>query len=199
MPIEGNGYVAMVDREHFDEFLRERAASAGAERITGTFQRELPALFAGSQFVHGQALLRDVSEGDHGREGRLLRIQSQQVARHLQPDDFSIGAARGHDPVDDALAGALVLVVQCHLRHLDHRLELRDGQLAREVLHAAVRRDDEALRLDDLERAPDALGDELRGLGLGRAGHGRDAAGEPSRPALARRHSSRRAAAWPSP
>ncbi len=32
-----NGYVGMVDREHFDEFLRVRAADAGAHRITGTF------------------------------------------------------------------------------------------------------------------------------------------------------------------
>lgn len=39
MPIEGNGYVGMVDREHFDEFLRVRAAEAGAERVTGTFDR----------------------------------------------------------------------------------------------------------------------------------------------------------------
>jgi len=38
IPIE-NGYVGMVDREHFDEFLRIRAAEAGAERLTGTFQR----------------------------------------------------------------------------------------------------------------------------------------------------------------
>jgi geranylgeranyl diphosphate/geranylgeranyl-bacteriochlorophyllide a reductase len=38
IPIE-NGYVGMVDREHFDEFLRERATEAGATRITGTFQR----------------------------------------------------------------------------------------------------------------------------------------------------------------
>ena len=30
MPIEG-GYVGMVDREHFDEWLRERAVAAGAE------------------------------------------------------------------------------------------------------------------------------------------------------------------------
>ncbi|MFO1323615.1 MAG: geranylgeranyl diphosphate reductase [Burkholderiales bacterium] len=36
MPIEG-GYVGMVDREVFDAFLRERAASAGATRITGVF------------------------------------------------------------------------------------------------------------------------------------------------------------------
>lgn len=38
IPIE-NGYVGMVDREHFDVFLRDRAVEAGAELITGTFQR----------------------------------------------------------------------------------------------------------------------------------------------------------------
>ncbi|MEM1301975.1 MAG: geranylgeranyl diphosphate reductase [Pseudomonadota bacterium] len=38
IPIE-NGYVGMVDREHFDEFLRVRAAAAGADRFTGTFLR----------------------------------------------------------------------------------------------------------------------------------------------------------------
>jgi geranylgeranyl diphosphate/geranylgeranyl-bacteriochlorophyllide a reductase len=36
MPI-GNGFVGMVNREVFDEFLRERAARNGAERRTGTF------------------------------------------------------------------------------------------------------------------------------------------------------------------
>jgi geranylgeranyl reductase len=38
MPIEG-GYVGMVDREHFDEWLRVRAANSGAERRTGRFER----------------------------------------------------------------------------------------------------------------------------------------------------------------
>ena len=38
IPIE-NGFVGMVDREHFDEFLRARAESHGAERLTGTFLR----------------------------------------------------------------------------------------------------------------------------------------------------------------
>ncbi|NSX54856.1 geranylgeranyl diphosphate reductase [Parasulfitobacter algicola] len=38
IPIE-NGFVGMVDREHFDEFLRKRAESAGADRFTGTFLR----------------------------------------------------------------------------------------------------------------------------------------------------------------
>ncbi|MEM6441545.1 MAG: geranylgeranyl diphosphate reductase [Pseudomonadota bacterium] len=34
-----NGFVGMVDREHFDEFLRVRAAEAGAVRETGSFVR----------------------------------------------------------------------------------------------------------------------------------------------------------------
>jgi geranylgeranyl reductase len=38
IPIEG-GYVGMVDREVFDEWLRERARAAGAERRAGTFER----------------------------------------------------------------------------------------------------------------------------------------------------------------
>jgi geranylgeranyl diphosphate/geranylgeranyl-bacteriochlorophyllide a reductase len=38
IPIE-NGFVGMVDREHFDEFLRARAVSNGASRVTGTYLR----------------------------------------------------------------------------------------------------------------------------------------------------------------
>jgi geranylgeranyl reductase len=38
MPIDG-GFVGMVDREAFDEWLRERANAAGAERRTGVFKR----------------------------------------------------------------------------------------------------------------------------------------------------------------
>jgi geranylgeranyl diphosphate/geranylgeranyl-bacteriochlorophyllide a reductase len=38
MPIEG-GFVGMVDREHFDEWLRERARCSGARRVTGCFER----------------------------------------------------------------------------------------------------------------------------------------------------------------
>jgi len=38
MPIEG-GYVGMVDRESFDEWLRVRAVNAGADRRTGVFDR----------------------------------------------------------------------------------------------------------------------------------------------------------------
>ncbi|HSF64125.1 MAG TPA: geranylgeranyl diphosphate reductase [Paracoccaceae bacterium] len=38
IPIE-NGFVGMVDRDRFDEYLRVRAGSAGADRLTGTFLR----------------------------------------------------------------------------------------------------------------------------------------------------------------
>lgn len=38
MPV-GDGYVGMVDREHYDEWLRVRADEAGAVRQTGTFER----------------------------------------------------------------------------------------------------------------------------------------------------------------
>ena len=38
IPIE-NGFVGMVDREHFDAFLRQRAEDSGAHRCTGTFLR----------------------------------------------------------------------------------------------------------------------------------------------------------------
>ena len=38
IPIE-NGFVGMVDREHFDEFLRLRAVGNGVERLTGTYLR----------------------------------------------------------------------------------------------------------------------------------------------------------------
>jgi len=38
MPIDTGGYVGMVDRDVFDEFLRARAAEAGAVRATGSFE-----------------------------------------------------------------------------------------------------------------------------------------------------------------
>jgi geranylgeranyl reductase len=40
MPV-GEGFVGMVDRDTFDEWLRERAAASGAVRVTGTFRKLL--------------------------------------------------------------------------------------------------------------------------------------------------------------
>ena len=60
IPIE-NGFVGMVDREHFDAFLRNRAADAGATRITGTFQR----IERDAEGTH--VIYRDRDSGDRHR------------------------------------------------------------------------------------------------------------------------------------
>jgi len=39
MPVGEIGYVGMVDRDRFDEYLRERARASGAERLTATFEK----------------------------------------------------------------------------------------------------------------------------------------------------------------
>lgn len=39
MPIDGGGYVGMVDRGEFDEWLRQRACQHGANLVTGKFRR----------------------------------------------------------------------------------------------------------------------------------------------------------------
>ena len=39
MPVGEIGYVGMVDREDFDEWLRERARHSGAERLAATFEK----------------------------------------------------------------------------------------------------------------------------------------------------------------
>lgn len=51
MPIDEGGYVGMVDRDKFDEWLRNRAAGAGAERRTGLFER-LERIDDGDVMIH---------------------------------------------------------------------------------------------------------------------------------------------------
>ncbi len=60
--IEG-GFVGMVDREDFDEFLRLRAVGQGAHRLRGTYLR-IERSAAGTEVIY-----RDKSSGE---EGRLL-------------------------------------------------------------------------------------------------------------------------------
>jgi len=67
IPIE-NGYVGMVDREDFDEFLRERAAKHGANRLTGTFLRI-------ERDVEGTHVVwRDKATGEEQRSATTLVI-----------------------------------------------------------------------------------------------------------------------------
>jgi len=57
MPIDG-GFVGMVDRDKFDEWLRVRAQSSGARRVTGTFE-------AFERDAEGVAVLRYREKGAH--------------------------------------------------------------------------------------------------------------------------------------
>jgi len=61
IPIEG-GFVGMVDREHFDEWLRERAAAAGAVRASGSFEQL-------ERDADGTAVVRWRPEGGPGGVG----------------------------------------------------------------------------------------------------------------------------------
>ena len=67
IPIE-NGFVGMVDREHFDEFLRKRAVQNGAVRLTGTYLR----LERDSDGTH--VVYRDKASGAEMRQATKLVI-----------------------------------------------------------------------------------------------------------------------------
>jgi geranylgeranyl reductase len=58
------GFVGMVDREVFDEFLRDRAAQAGAVRRTGTFEQL-------SRDHDGTALIEYSRPGDDGNRATI--------------------------------------------------------------------------------------------------------------------------------
>ncbi len=75
IPIE-NGFVGMVDREHFDEWLRERAAGCGAQRRTGRFER-LERDADGTAIVHFRAHAKG-ERGEHG-EGEAVAVRARAV------------------------------------------------------------------------------------------------------------------------
>ncbi|OYU27496.1 MAG: geranylgeranyl diphosphate reductase [Burkholderiales bacterium PBB2] len=83
IPIEG-GFVGMVDRQQFDEWLRQRAAASGAERRDGSFER----------------LSRDaddISVVHFSQQGQLQRVRTRAV----------IGADGAHSRVaQQAIPGA---------------------------------------------------------------------------------------------
>ena len=81
MPIDG-GFVGMVDREDFDEWLRDRAARAGAERQTGSYTR-ITRDADGSAIVHWEA--KDGGAGAArarlviGADGARSQVAKQEV------------------------------------------------------------------------------------------------------------------------
>ncbi len=66
----GDGFVGMVDRDVFDEWLRARAASAGAERRIGTF----------TQFTRGDDGVAILSYTDgKSRAGEVRQVRTRMV------------------------------------------------------------------------------------------------------------------------
>ena len=76
IPIEG-GFVGMVDRDQFDEWLRERAASSGAQRRTGVFER-LTRDDDGVSVVHFNARARRI-KGEDAPVGVLQSVRARAV------------------------------------------------------------------------------------------------------------------------
>lgn len=86
MPIDG-GYVGMVDREHFDEWLRQRAAASGAIRQKGTFTK-IGRDSDGTALVHYEARPTDDDKTQSftvrartviGADGALSKVGRQEV------------------------------------------------------------------------------------------------------------------------
>lgn len=83
MPIEG-GFVGMVDRDVFDEWLRARAATLGATRRTGTFKRV-------SRDADGMAVVHYQTAGVAPQRVRARTVvgadgANSAVARQCMPD-----------------------------------------------------------------------------------------------------------------
>jgi len=66
MPVEGS-YVGMVDRDVFDEWLRNRAAETGSTRLTGTYER-----FERDSAGIAQIIYRDHDQCEHRLSTRLV-------------------------------------------------------------------------------------------------------------------------------
>lgn len=83
MPIE-NGFVGMVDRDVFDEWLRDRASLAGAERVSGTFETL-------SRDDDGMAVIHyATSDGEAGDGGQGVGKD------HAVKESAGKGAVRAH-------------------------------------------------------------------------------------------------------
>jgi geranylgeranyl reductase len=80
MPIEG-GFVGMVDREVFDEWLRQRARSTGADLRHGTFER-ITRDASGMAIVHyrsGSLALEVGARAVNGADGAMSAVAKQCV------------------------------------------------------------------------------------------------------------------------
>lgn len=91
IPID-DGCVAMVDREHFDPWLRQRASNAGAELRTGTFNRIVrnanePAIveYTSSRADCGTTTNRVAAHSIIGADGAISAVAKQEVPKSGRP------------------------------------------------------------------------------------------------------------------
>ncbi|MDE8345574.1 MAG: geranylgeranyl diphosphate reductase [Acidocella sp.] len=86
MPINDDGYVGMVDRDVFDEYLRVRAADAGAVRVTGAYlniSRD-----SGGTHVHYKTGATETSMTTRliiGADGAVSAVARQEVREAAHP------------------------------------------------------------------------------------------------------------------
>jgi geranylgeranyl diphosphate/geranylgeranyl-bacteriochlorophyllide a reductase len=80
-----NGYVGMVDRADFDEFLRMRAVGAGAVRLTGTYLR----IERDSEGTH--VVWRDKASGEERRSLTRLIIGADGARSNVGRDEVPGG------------------------------------------------------------------------------------------------------------
>lgn len=104
MPIEG-GFVGMVNREVFDEFLRERAAEAGAEWREGTFERL-------DRDDDGTAIIHYIPKGENEQESVRARAvigadgARSAVARQTVPNADKVPCVFAYHEIIRAPKGA---------------------------------------------------------------------------------------------
>lgn len=91
MPIEG-GFVGLVDRDVFDEWLRARAATAGAERLTGLFERierdtdgTAIVVYKPHRSADESALIRIRARAVIGADGANSAVARQEVPKGGKP------------------------------------------------------------------------------------------------------------------
>jgi geranylgeranyl diphosphate/geranylgeranyl-bacteriochlorophyllide a reductase len=92
MPIDTGGYVGMVDRESFDEWLRERAALQGAERRRGAFER-LTRDADGTSVIHYTP--KAAPDAEPGAKAEEVQVRARMV---IGADGARSGVARAAIP-----------------------------------------------------------------------------------------------------
>jgi len=94
IPIE-NGFVGLVNREQFDEWLRERARAAGAVRVAGRFER-LEHTDDGITVVHLRRRHGEADEPEHAASVRARCVIGADGARSEVARQCVPGADKGH-------------------------------------------------------------------------------------------------------